>query len=125
MANAGARFGAGHGGAAGVGEQVQHPDGASRLADLLHGEVPVGSLLRKQPCVLEVHGLHLEPQAFIGDGPAFRQLVLVPVAAAGGGTGVAGVGGLPAPVAAVRIPDGLRVGTHQYLLIPALQLFSF
>ena len=124
MADAGAGLGAGHSGAAGVGEQVQHTDGTACGADLLHGEVPVGGLLRKEAGVLEVHGLDLKRQVLVADRPALRQLSLVPVAAAGGGAGIPGVGGLPAPVAALCVPDGLGVGAHQYLPVPALQLFA-
>ena len=45
MADAGPGGGAGHGGPAGVSEQVQHRDRPSGPADLLLGEVPVGRLL--------------------------------------------------------------------------------
>ena len=124
MAHGRTCLGAGHGGAAGIGEQIQHADGTAGMADLLHGEVPVGGLFGEQPRVLEVHGLDLEGQLLIADGPALRQFLLIPVAAAGRRAAVAGVGRAPTAVAALTLPDGLRIGTHQYLLTPALQLLA-
>ena len=124
VADAGPRLGAGHRGPAGVGEQVQHPDGPPGVPDLLHGEIPVHRLFRKQARVLEVHGLHLEGQVPVADLPALRQGLLLPVAAAGLAAEIPGVGPLPGGVLPGAVPDGLGVRPHQVLLSPALQLLS-
>ena len=115
---------AGDGRAAGVGKEVEHFDRPSRLLDLLAGKVPVDRLFGEKPRVLEVHGLDLECEVLILHLPRFGQLVLVPMTAAGGRAVVAALCALPAAVLVGRVPDRLRVGAHQYLLIPPLQLFA-
>ncbi len=60
VAHGGSRRGAGHRGPAGVGEEVEHPDGPPGRADALHGEVPVGRLLGKEPVCLKFMGLMLK-----------------------------------------------------------------
>ena len=124
MADAGPGGGAGHGGPAGVSEQVQHRDRPSGPADLLLGEVPVGRLLGKQSGVLEVHGLDVEGEAAIGHCPALRHGFVLPLPAAGGGAGVAACVLLPAAVGAGSVPDGLGIRPDQQLVAPALQLLS-
>ena len=123
MAHAGTRLGAGNGCAACVGEEVQHADGAVSLADGLHGEIPVHRLLGEQTRVLEVHGLDLEGQFLIVDRPALREGILLPVTAARLRTAVAGVGLAPQG-APLHLPNGLRVGAHQDLVVPALQFLT-
>ncbi|SBW07403.1 hypothetical protein KL86CLO1_12297 [uncultured Eubacteriales bacterium] len=123
MADLGSRGGAGHRGGAGVGEEVEHPDGPARTFDLARGKIPVGGLLGEKAGVLKIHGLDVEGQAPVPHRPALRGALDLPLAAPGGGAGVPGIGLLPPPVGALGLPDGLRVGTYQRVLPPALQLF--
>ena len=74
--------------------------------------------------MLEVHGLDVERQITIGDLPLLGKTVLLPVSAALGGAEVAPLRALPAGVLALRLPDRLRIGAHEDLPPPALQLFS-
>ena len=120
MADGSPRGSGGQGGAAGIGKQVEHADGPAGGADLFPDEVPVGGLLGEDAGVLEAHGLDVEGQLLIMDGPVLGQLANLPVTAAGLAAVIDGVGLLPQG-AALRLPDGLRVGPHQDLLSPALQ----
>ena len=124
MADGSAGLGTGHRSAAGIGEQVQHPNGTVSLADLVHDKIPVHRLLREQARMLEVHGLDLEGQILIMHLPAFRQRLFLPVSAAGLTAEIPGVGPFPLRQTPGRFPDGLWVRTHQILLVPALQLFT-
>ena len=110
--------------AAGVGEEIQHADGAPRIFDLLARKVPVHGLLGEEARVLEVHGLDLKRKVPVFHLPGFGQPVLVPVSAAGGRAVVAALRAAPAAVRVRRLPYRLRVRPHQDLLSPALQLFS-
>ena len=81
---------------------------------------PVGRLLGKDAGVLEAHGLDVEHKVLIADGPMLRQIPDLPAAAAGLAPVVDGVC-LGPEGAAGLFPDGLRIGSHQDLLPPALQ----
>ena len=124
MDHLGPGLGAGAGGAAGVGEQVQHPGGLAMalfpgLQPVGH-EVPVHRLLREQARMLEARGPDDEGEAPVADGPAFGKLLLeLPVAAAGLGPIVHCV----RPVLA-HGPHGLGVGPEQHEAAPALQLVA-
>ena len=124
MAHAGPGLGAGHGSAAGIGKQVQHPDRPTSIANLIHSKIPVHRLLGKQARMLEVHGLYLKGQLIVVNLPAFRQCFFLPVSAAGLRSEISGVCLFPCGMAMIRFPDGLRVRAHQILLVPAFQLFS-
>ena len=110
-------------GTAGIGKQIEHIDGPSGVFDLLPDEVPVGGLLGEDAGVLKAHGLDIEHQLLIVDGPLFGQLAHLPVTAAGLAAVIGGVGLFPHG-AAGRLPDGLRVGAHQDLFSPALQTLT-
>ena len=124
VADARAALGAGDARRARVCKEVQHTDGTARLLDLLTRKVPVHRLLGKESRVLEVHGLALERQVAVTHLPLLGQLFLVPMSAAGGRAVVASLRVFPAAVRVRRLPDGLRVGTHEDLPPPALQLFA-
>ena len=108
--------------AARVGKQVEHADGAAGRADLAHDEVPVDRLLGEQAGVLKRHGLELEGQFLIRDGPLFGQAADLPLAAAGGRAVIDRVCPVPDPVLLGAGPDGLGVGAPQDLVAPALEL---
>ena len=119
-----ARRRTGAGRAAGVAEQVQHADGAVRLADEARHPVPVHRLLREQAGVLEAGGAHVELQLAILHAPALRQLFEeLPLAAALGGAVVVGVRLRPELGLLLR-PDRLGIGAAQYDVLPALQLLA-
>ena len=124
MTDAGSGSGTGNGGAAGIGKQVQHIDGPSRIADLVHAPIPVGCLFRENTGVFKIHGFDLKTEFLIANFPFFRQLFGVPLTAAGIAAGIAGIVFPPAVMIFGCLPDHLRVGTHQGILPPALQLFS-
>ena len=124
MADRGARVQRGDGGGACVGEEVQNAYPAPRALYLPHDVVPVRGLLGEDAGVLEVHGLDVEGELAVSYLPVCRQAPLVPGPAAGVAAGIAPVAVLPARVAARRIPDGLRVGAHEGIAAPALQLFA-
>ena len=112
-------------GAAGVGEQVQHPYRAPGIGNLLTDKIPVRRLLRKHTGMLEIHGLDVKGQVIpIFDLPAFRQMVVCPVAAAGVGADISGVKLPPLGGSAGRIPDYLRVRAHQNIVAPAFQTLA-
>ena len=73
--------------------------------------------------MLEVHRADVEGQLAVTDLPALRQGGLVPAAAAGLTALIAAVAYVPVRIAARRFPDGLRVGAHEIVFAPALQLF--
>ena len=123
MAHRGPRGRAGHGGSAGIGKKIEHGDGAVCLADALHAEIPVGGLLREKAGVLEVHGFDLKGEVPISDLPLLGHILLFPLAASGGGTGISGVGTAPQRVLPGSVPDGLGIGPHQDAVAPSLQLF--
>ena len=58
--------------AAGIGKEVQDPNGPPRRADLLHNIIPVGRLLREDTGVLEIHRLDVEGQRPVLNLPALR-----------------------------------------------------
>ena len=117
--------GAGHGGAAGVGEQVEHADLSVGAGDLLHHEIPVGRLLGEEPGVLEAGRADLEAELAVTNVPAFRQLFQVfPVSAAFGGTMIAGMGLQPEAAFLCDRPQRQRVGAPQDDVLPAFELFS-
>ena len=124
MDHLGPGLGAGAGGAAGVGEQIQHPGlpalGLFPIGEPVAHKVPVHRLLREQARVLEARGPDHEGQVPVADEPAFRQLLLkLPVAAAALGAEVDGV----RPVL-VHGPHGLGIGPKQGEPAPALQLVA-
>ena len=97
----------------------------SGFADLFPDEIPVGSLLRENTCVLEIHRLDIECQiVFIMDLPAFRQMMLCPVAAAGVGADITGIITLPFGSGTGGIPDDLRIRADQNLVPPTFQTFT-
>ena len=124
VAHGGSRRRAGHRGRAGVGKEVEHPDGPPGGTDALHGEIPVGRLLRKDAGVLEVHRLDVEGQPLVTQCPALGQFLLDPLAPSGGGALVPGVVPPPSGMPPLRTPDGLRIGPHQQILAPALQTLA-
>ncbi|MNC19532.1 hypothetical protein D3C75_674660 [compost metagenome] len=65
MAHFCACTGAGHCGAARIGEQVQHLDGPSGVLDFVHHPLPVHLLLGEQPRMLEAGGFDDEFQVSI------------------------------------------------------------
>ena len=123
MADGGARRRAGHRGAPGVGEKVEHRDGAAGPPDEIGTEIPVGSLLGEETGMLEIHGLDLEGEVPIADLPLFGDILFLPPAPASRGTSVAGVGPPPQGIVSGGVPDGLGIGTDQDTVPPAFQLF--
>ena len=124
MAHVGSGGGAGHGGPAGVGEEVQDVHRPAGLFDLLPGKVPVGGLLWEKAGVLEVHGANMKSQVAVAHGPALGDVFALPRTAAGAGAGIAGVRIFPALEGAGGVPDGLGVGADQQPVSPALQLLA-
>ena len=124
------------GGAAGIGEEVQHlrrPAGLlDPLPDQAGAEVPVHCLLRKDAGVLEGKGLQVKMNLSFGfagknvirDAPLFGKIEEFPLSASLLGTVIVGVGALPARQAPLCVPDHLGVRPHQLIGAPALQLFS-
>ena len=101
-------------GTAGIGEQVQHPDRTAGSGHLLPDKVPVGSLLREDAGMLEVHGLDVKGQVvLIFDLPALRQIVIRPAAAAGIAADITGIIPLPLTGGMGCIPNYLGIRTHQ------------
>ena len=111
----------GAGGAPGIGEQVQGPEGLGRLFHQAPHPVPIDRLLREQARVLKACGPHLEGQVPVLDGPAFGQgLGVLPVAASGGGADIAGVHG----PGLLHGPYRLGIRPQQPNLAPAFQLIA-
>ena len=58
------------------------------------------------------------------DGPALRHGLVLPLTTAGVGAGIAAVICLPALMSTGGIPNSLRIGSHEDLVAPALQLLA-
>ena len=110
--------------AAGISKKVQHADGTIRIFDFFARKIPVDGLLGEKPRVLEVHGLDLEFKILVAHDPALRQLILIPVSAAGGRAMIPSLCVAPAAIRTRRLPDRLRIRSHQNLLSPAFEFFS-
>ena len=108
---------------AGVGKQIEHPDGAAGGADKRIIPIPVGGLFGKDAGMLEAGRRHAQPEAAgIADDPLLRQLFAVfPPAAAAGRAMIDGMGVLPQRVRHRGLPDDLRVGAHEDIPPPPLK----
>ena len=115
---------AGQGGAAGVGEEVQHRDGPSRAPDQGTEQIPVDRLLMEQAGVLEAGRGNFEGQLPVLNLPALGKFGEVfPLTAAFAGAVIMGIGAASLAVPG-SVPDDLRVRADEGHLSPALQLFS-
>ena len=122
MADLGACGRRSHGGAAGIGKEVEDVGlfaaASEALLDHLGDEIPVGALLGEDAGVLEAHGLDVEGDGVsIADLPLFGQVEYFPAAAAGVAAVVDGIDFIPL---LGGFPDGLGIGTDKQLLAPAL-----
>ena len=124
MAHARPRLCAGDGRSARIAEEVQDADRPTGGADLPHRPVPVRGLFGEEPGVLEVHGLDVEGQFAVAYLPVLRKVPFVPAAAARLAAAIARVAVVPMGVAARGVPYRLRVGAHEVIAPPALQLLS-
>ncbi len=125
MGHGGSGFGCGQGGAAGVGEKIENFYRLSGLFPFFYNRrkpVPVYGLLREKPCVLEAERFQAESKLPVPDAPFLGQLEEFPLSAAFGTAVIVSVLLFPAPVCARRVPYDLRVGAHQDIIAPALQL---
>ena len=110
--------------AARIGEQVEHADRASCSADHPVNKIPVCRLLGKQARVLEAHGLELEREVSVMNGPLLGQPADFPLAAACIRAVIDGVRTVPCLAVLVACPNGLRVGPLQNLAAPSFDFFS-
>ena len=108
----------------GIAKEVQDADFSLCLSDFFHGPVPVCGLLGKEAGVLKVHRFDKKGQLTVADAPVLGKIPLIPAAAAGLAAAVTGIAVIPVGISARRIPDGLRVGPHQIIAPPALQLLA-
>ena len=126
MADGGPGSRTGQRSAAGVAEEVQHPDGAACGADLLCVPRPVDGLFGEDAGMLEAGGADDEGQLILpfaaADLPLFGQTAAVlPLTTALIGAVVDGVCLGPERALLGRLPHHLRVRPDQQRLTPAFQ----
>ena len=124
--------GTGEGGAAGIPEQVKHPDRPAGSPDEDGHPLPVDGLFREQAGMLEAHGFETEPQprktqlrSVVSDLPHVGQRAQpFPMAAARPRAVITGMSFLPERVGPGGIPQDLRVGADEEDLPPPLQTLT-
>ena len=124
VGDTGPGLGGRQGGAAGVGKEVEDLNWPSGLPYPPAEPIPVGGLLREQPCVLKAEGLQVECKPFVTNGPLFRQIKKFPLAPAFAAAVVVAVHVFPAFMALRGIPDNLRVRPDQQISAPSFQFFA-
>ena len=112
---------------AGVCKQIQHLDLTAfshTLTDEFSEPVPVSCLLREKTGVLEGKGFQIEGEVTVGNGPLFRQVKELPLAAALIGTMVMCIQLPPLRGFFYILPDDLRIRAAEDIFSPAFQFFT-